>query len=635
MSKIKVRLSYLFGAFGHDFFAGVMMTYFIMFVTNHLFNTGNKNFDDKMVVIVTTLIVVIRICELFLDPFIGNAIDKTKTRWGKFKPWVVIGSIISGICLAILFTNMGGLTSRPILYLIIFAIVYIIMDIFYSFKDVGLWSMVPALSFDSLEREVTATFGRFGSTIGANLVTVAVVPIVLFFSVNQNSGAGDDRGWFAFGLITAILSILGAIIIGIGTKEVNSELRKNKTETSISKVFSMLFHNDQLMWTAFSYLIYALGWDLVNSLMLYYFTFVLGEPKEYSIYGTINVIIGMISVSLFPSLAKKFHRRNVLITSILVMLASLILLLLANNSVPLTIFAAVMVTLPTPLVFLVVMMTMTDTVEYAQLKLGHRDESLVLSVRPLVDKLASAVVNGIVGITVIVAGMSGSATFRTVTEAGKTRFKGIMIVAPMILLIMALFIFLKKVKITEEKHAEIVDKLEKTWHEQIDQPTVSISIPPKTIDYVSPATGEILALSKVTDKNFSSGNMGRGFAIKPKGNHIISPFNGTVEATFPTKHSIGLKSDNGILTLIHVGIGTVNMKGEGFKQFVVKGQHVNKGQKLLEFSDALIKQNHLDDTIMVVIPNHKSINTFEYVHSSGNIINGENILRLSGPNTNK
>lgn len=86
------------------------MVDFIMFVTNHLFNTGNKNFDDKMVAIVTTLIVVIRICELFIDPFIGNAIDKTKTRWGKFKPWVVIGSIVSGICLAILFTNMGGLT---------------------------------------------------------------------------------------------------------------------------------------------------------------------------------------------------------------------------------------------------------------------------------------------------------------------------------------------------------------------------------------------------------------------------------------------------------------------------------------------------------------------------------------------
>lgn len=150
-----------------------------------------------MVLYITQIIAGLRIVELIIDPFIGNMIDNTKTRWGKFKPWVVAGGTISLIALFILFTDMGGLNkTNPVLYLIIFAFIYITMDIFYSFKDIGFWSMVPALSFSSEERGKTATFARIGSTIGANIVGVVIMPIVLFFSLNRNGGAGDNRGRF-------------------------------------------------------------------------------------------------------------------------------------------------------------------------------------------------------------------------------------------------------------------------------------------------------------------------------------------------------------------------------------------------------------------------------------------------------
>ena len=100
-----------------------------------------------MIGLVTTVILVIRVAELFIDPFIGNTIDKTNTRWGRFKPWVIVGGFVAALSLAILFTDLGGLTtSNPLLYLIIFAILYLVMDIFYSAKDVAIWSMVPAMS---------------------------------------------------------------------------------------------------------------------------------------------------------------------------------------------------------------------------------------------------------------------------------------------------------------------------------------------------------------------------------------------------------------------------------------------------------------------------------------------------------
>ena len=250
-SKLLQRICYACGTFGHDVFYAMIGTYFMIFVTSNLFHSDNPSHDAYMIGIVTTIILVLRILELFVDPFIGNLIDKTKTRWGRFKPWVIVGAFVAAITLAFLFTDFGGLTvTNPTLYLILFAIVYFIMDIFYSAKDVAIWSMIPALSFDSHERDITATIARIGSVFGANLVTVIVMPVVLYFSLNQNGGAGDPTGWFAFACVGGGIATLGAIILGLGTHEQDSALRENKTETSAKDVFKVLTQNDQLMWTA-------------------------------------------------------------------------------------------------------------------------------------------------------------------------------------------------------------------------------------------------------------------------------------------------------------------------------------------------------------------------------------------------
>ena len=172
-SKMIQRVAYACGTFGHDIFYAMLGGYFMIFVTSNLFTSpdaeGAAN-DAYMIGVVTTIILVLRVGELVIDPFIGNMIDKTKTRWGKFKPWVLVGGVVGAVCLAILFTDFGGRAmTEPMTYLIIFTIVYLIMDIFYSAKDVAIWSMIPALSFDSREREITATYARIGSVFGGQL----------------------------------------------------------------------------------------------------------------------------------------------------------------------------------------------------------------------------------------------------------------------------------------------------------------------------------------------------------------------------------------------------------------------------------------------------------------------------------
>lgn len=463
-NRIWQRIAYACGTFGHDVFYAMIGTYFMIFVTSNLFNSDNPTNDAYMIGIVTTIILVLRIAELFVDPFIGNIIDKTKTRWGRFKPWVLGGAVVAAVTLAMLFTDFGGLTvSNPTLYLVIFAVVYFIMDIFYSAKDVAIWSMIPALSFDSHEREVTATIARIGSVFGAQMVTVIVMPVVLYFSVNQNGGAGDPTGWFAFACIGGGIATLGAIILGLGTHEQENALRENKEETSAKDVMKVLTRNDQLLWMAIAYLVYGIGINIVNNFNLYYFIYVIGDATKFSILGVINTVIGLLAVAAFPILTTKFSRRKLFFSSIAVMTAALVLYAMSGTNVTLALVAAGLFTLPQALIFLVVLMTITDSVEYGQLKLGHRDEAVCLCVRPLVDKFAGAVSSGIIGLAAIWVGMTGGASASGLTADNMMRLQIIMFAAPIALMVVGALIYRAKVTLTEQEHARIVEELEEKW----------------------------------------------------------------------------------------------------------------------------------------------------------------------------
>ena len=611
---VRSRLAYSLGAFGHDAFFALLSTYFMMYVTGHLFTTSDKAFDNRMVAYVGAIIMILRIVELLIDPLIGNAIDRTNTRWGKFKPWVVGGGIISAVLLAALFTPLGGLnTSNPILYLIVFAIIYIIMDVFYSFNDVGFWSMVPAMSFDSHERDKIATFARVGSTIGGQIIGFVIMPMVLFFSVNQNGGTGDDRGWFIFAAIVAAISAITAVGVGMFTHEQKSLLRENKEETKLKDILHILIKNDQLLAIAMSYLFFTTGQTLLNSFELYYFTYILGDAKAFSILGGLNTIVGVISVFAFPLFSGKIGRHKLFYGAASIEVLGALIFAFAGKSLALVLLGAELFFIPQPIIFLVVLMTITDSVEYGQLKLGHRDESLTLSIRPLLDKFGGAVANGVVVMATVAAGMTGGATAATVTAHGVSIFKIYMFLIPIALILVGIIIFILKVKLDEKSHAQIVAKLEQTWGKQFnnDNDTTSESTPtpqPGVTDITSPVAGTLVNLKDVNDENFASGNMGKGFAIKPSDGKVIAPFSGTVRATFSTRHAIGLESDNGIMLLIHVGIDTVKLRGTGFISYFDKDQHFDKGDELMEFWDPAIKKAGLDDTVMVTVTNSKDFN---------------------------
>ncbi|MHC9533506.1 glycoside-pentoside-hexuronide (GPH):cation symporter [Dellaglioa sp. BT-FLS60] len=465
MKDLKQYSSYAFGAFGHDAFYATLSTYFMIFVTSQLFDTNNAGFNAKMIGYVTSLMVIIRIVEIAFDPLIGGVVDNTRSRWGKFKPWLLVGAIVSSIGLVIIFTDFGGLaTSSPYLYLALFAVAFVILDIFYSFKDISFWSMLPALTFDSEKRTKFGAVARFGSTLGAQGVIIIIVPMVVFFSKLFSGTHGNTQtkaGWFGFAVVIGLVSFFGALATILGTKEEKNAIRENTEKIRFRDVFKVIGKNDQLMWLSLSYFLFAFSYVITNSLLIYYFKYVLGRSAAFSIVGILTVILGIISVALFPTLVSLIHRRAIYLGGIVVMLLGYILFLFAGSNLIVVLIAVGLFFFPYPLVFLAALMTITDSVEYGQLKGGTRHESVTLAVRPLLDKLAGAFANGVVGFAAIHAGMTGSATASDITHGDLLQFRTYMFFVPMALLLVAAFIFMSKIKLTEAKHAEIVSELKK------------------------------------------------------------------------------------------------------------------------------------------------------------------------------
>ena len=306
------RVAYSFGNVGQSAFYNALSTYFIVYVTSSLFSGVDKALATKLIGVITGLVVVIRIAEIFIDPLLGNIIDNTKTKWGRFKPWQLIGGTVSAVLLVLVYTGLFGLVNvNTTLFIVLFVITFIVLDVFYSLRDISYWGMIPALSSDSHERSTYTALGSFGGSIGYNGLTIVVIPIVTYFSyIFTGKHQESQSGWTCFAIIVAILGVLTVCSVAFGTKESSSTLRtKAEDNGGPLAAFKALAQNDQLLWVALSYLLYAIANVATTGVLMYMFKFILNNSAAYSIVGVVSVIAGIIMAPLYPILNKRIPRR--------------------------------------------------------------------------------------------------------------------------------------------------------------------------------------------------------------------------------------------------------------------------------------------------------------------------------------
>ncbi|WP_290078214.1 PTS sugar transporter subunit IIA [Lactobacillus taiwanensis] len=621
--------SFCLGNLGHSAFYGVMSTYFVIFITSSMFSGMQASIADKLIGLITGLMVVIRIAELVIDPILGNIVDNTKTKWGKFKPWILVGTLVSALLLLVLFTGIFGLAQKSwLLFAVLFILIYIGFDIFYSLSDVSYWGMVPALSEDSHARGIYTSLGAFSGTIGWNGLTIIVVPIVtsVTYMVTGKHEEGA-AGWLAFAAVISALAIVCALIVCFGTKEKHNIIRNSaKQKTSLKQVFGAIFHNDQILWPSLAYLLYSLAYIITNGVLFYMYKFVIGKPNEFWVVGVIATIIGFCISPSFPILNKYIPRKWLFVAGQTCMVLAYVLFIFGRNNVILMDLGLVLLNIN--FAQLVTVLTLTDAIEYGQLKNGQRNEAVVLAVRPMIDKFTGAVSNALVGYVAIAAGMTGTATAADMTAHDINTFNIIALYIPLILAVLSIIVFLTKVTLSEKKHAAVVEELKDKLAEgkienDKEEPDASVT---NEIVY-APADGELMNLSEVIDEN-NKPFPGKGFAIKPSRGRIHAPFNGKIKFTFVTKHAFEIVSDEGLQVVVHVGLGTVNLRGKGFETYYDDGQNVRKGDLLLEFDRDLALENGYQDTVIVFYTQPRKIVKTSEVETGKTVKYGEEVVSV-------
>ncbi len=440
------KYCYGLGTLGRDMFYTLESMYLLTFLTEV------RQLDDAMLAAVGGVLTVLRILDAFNDPITGILIDNTRTRWGKFKPWMIVGTVITCASLLMMFADLPVTGAA---YVVLFGIFYVLWDIGYGVNDIAYWSLLPALSTDQAQRETMGAFTRICASIGMYIVVVGILPITNAIG----SAVGDlQQGWFIFAVVVCILMAGFQLFTLIGVKE-NREHYKDEERTSMRDFAKVLLGNDQLLWVTISMILFMVGYCTTTSFGTYFFIYAYGNADMYSVFAGVLGVSQLTALLLFPKALAKFSRKKLYsIATVLVVAGYVVFFFAPMNMLPIGI-AGVLLFIGQAFIQTLMLMFLADTVEYGQWKLGRRNESITFSLQPLINKLGSAIATGVVTLTLIVSGINRAADAGAVTAQGLLIMKIAMMVFPLIAIVIGYFVYLKKYQIDTKLYDQIISEL--------------------------------------------------------------------------------------------------------------------------------------------------------------------------------
>ena len=442
------RNKYCFGlgTVGRDMFYTLESMYLLTYLTEV------RHLDDAMLAAVGGLLTVLRIVDAFNDPVTGILIDNTRSRWGKFKPWMVSGSIVAGRCLLLMFAELPLIGPA---YVFLFGVCYILWDISFGVDDIAYWSLLPALSTDQAQREKMGAFARICANIGMYIVVVGVIPIT--GAVGEAVGS-KQKAWFILAIAVCVLMLGTQLITIFGVKEDRSHY-KEEERTTLRDFVTVIFGNDQLLWTTVSMILFMVGYSTTTSFGTYFFIYAYGDENMYSVFAAILGVSQLAALALFPWFAARFTRKKLYsIATVLVVAGYIVFFFAPMHMLPIGI-AGVLLFVGQAFIQTLMLLFLADTIEYGQWKLGRRNESITFSVQPLINKLGSAIATGVVTLTLIVSGINRAADASEVTAQGLLIMKLAMMVFPLIAIAVGYVIYLKKYKIDAGFYRRIIGEL--------------------------------------------------------------------------------------------------------------------------------------------------------------------------------
>ncbi|MBQ9762210.1 MAG: MFS transporter [Oscillospiraceae bacterium] len=393
---------------------------------------------------------VMRIFDAFNDPITGLVIDNIRSPWGKFKPAIAVGGILSAVFSVLLFAGIGS----GWVFVIVFGISYLLWDVSFGINDIGYWTLLPVLSPDQKQREKTGAFARICANIGMYIVMVAWQPVT--------SALGDTpKAWFWCAVVIAVVYLLGLLIPLLGIKEKRTA-PENQESTTLRQMFRALLKNDQLMWTTLAMGLFMVGYCTTVNFAVYYMKYLFGNEGMYVVLVAVVGVAQLGTLSVYPMVARRMNRRQLYTLGTILVVIGYAIFFFAEISLVLIALGAVLVFVGQAFIQTLMLMFLADTVEYGQWKLGKRNESITFSIQPLINKIGGALATGIVSLTLIFSGIKvDGGTVDAIDNGGKLIIKLAMFAVPLLMIVVGYIVYLKKYKISEEFYGKILKDLEK------------------------------------------------------------------------------------------------------------------------------------------------------------------------------
>lgn len=485
----KNMLMFSLGTIGRDFLYFLFNSFLMTFI---LFT---KTTDNKMLMVVGAIIVVARIFDALNDPIMGGIVENTRTKWGKYKPWQLLGAVLTGaVIISVFCVKLDGWS-----YIGFLAFAYLMFSITFTMNDISYWGMLPSLTSDEHERNKLTSCAQLLASAGVGLASL-LIPL---FTTGSLAKWGAPTGYKVIGIISAVLMVLFQLFTILGVKEKPlPPIKPDKSDRlTLKKMFQTIAKNDQLLWCALIMLIFSIGTGVVGGgLLTMYVYFEFGYEGGYTLLiGLGYGIISTLFTATYPWLSKKFGRNKILYSAGIATIFGFALMLIFALAIPTgapksSEWFAKFILIAVAYTFIgygagfymIMVINMANTVEYNEWKYGQRNESLIFSLRPFTAKLSSALTQA------LVIGVYAVASITTYTNAisnieneasknlitNKVKMEKIteiinkvslqdrqilvscMCIIPIVFMIVALILYKKKCTLSETRLAEMVRETE-------------------------------------------------------------------------------------------------------------------------------------------------------------------------------
>ena len=384
----------------------------------------------------------------------GTVVDSTKTKMGKYRPWILIGAASNAVVLSLLFTSFGMSGTKLYIYI---AVMYILWGMTNTMADIPYWSMVPSFTNDPQDRNLIATIARTFSGLGQGLITV-LTPLILPL---LSSGITTDKGYSASGfskwaIICGILLVIFSSICVLSTKE--RHVIYNKEKFSFKQMFKVIAGNDQLIVFMIFAMISNAGWYLTSGTAVYYFTDVLGKSTAQSMFSMIGAVGSAAGLLVIPILEKFLSNRKIYQISLSMAILGYVLMFIFGPVLKITIaldISYIIASIGIGSMFVAQTVFLADIVDYGEYKTGSRNESITFSMKGFLQKMAYTIQTIFLFGGLGIMGYNSQITTGSINEATKNAIGIICFGIPPILILISLIVFSTKFKL----HGELRNKV--------------------------------------------------------------------------------------------------------------------------------------------------------------------------------